>query len=318
MIDYRARVVIPEPTSWRPGITVLWDGLRSFSEHTSLAFALALCPERPNALTLGTEGLIDFQLLREHIRQAADDAGVALLVEEGLFRTERPLGSEQLVTIRDEVRHSMFDEMACLMGKYSHDSLSRLVPVAETFLLLDRINWVDGMRLWPLSLKGHLWAFEKTGGNAVKQVRQIGETLVPSLSLVEQEQRIFDHSQPLSHKLGKRLQHLQCAYDSIRRYVSMLSTGERQDLSEEAGNLLENILSATHSAEEARRIAIHPNHMSYRIFMSMIYDLAPLIALPTSRKLIAFHAVIELLQQAHPGLMAKANESGNQLSRATP
>ncbi|WP_284125207.1 hypothetical protein [Parerythrobacter aestuarii] len=313
MIEYGLRVGFPDPTDWGSGVSLLWEALTCCSTETGFTFALSLCPERKNSVLVGVRGAFEWLELEERIEKAAQSSGLAVQLERGTFHSQIPLGLPKLASVRDDFREAMFGNLSCLMKGHPQDAPSRLIAVGETFLLLDRIDWADGLRLWPLSLIGQVWAFERTGGSAVQPAFQAAERLIPVLAASEKTHGLFQHDTTLPEHLAARLSCLQTAYKGVCTLVAEIAPAERDRLSESAGTLLADILSATHTADEARRTAAHPNHMAYRIFMSLIYDLAPLIALPTTRRIMIFRATIELLRRHYPSVMTNVFESGNQL-----
>ncbi len=313
MIDYCMRVTVQGKVNWRDGCAAVWTELSKHSEQHKTAFALSLCPDRPHALLVGSLTSIDWANLKRGFDEVPSETAAALLVEIGSFNPQVPLGIAQLADIRDEFRCAMFEDLSCLMRSYAPDDLGRLLPIAETFLLLDRVEWADGKRLWPLSLNGQLWAFSQSGGDARRMTAEAGDKLVPALRDSEQQNGILRHDESLPGNLANRVATLQLAYDRIRSVANGMSEVDRVNLSESAAQLLTTILSGTHTADEARETASHPSHMAFRVFMSLIYDLGPLIALSPTRRFITFHAIMELLRGDYPSRIAEATEGGNQL-----
>lgn len=318
MFEYRLSLTSRSPQDWERVSPTVWRALRDFRSGTDTDLAIAVPPDHSPGLLFGWQtgsdtdrSAVSERLLSEFEHALPDDGSADL--KTGVFAAPATKGPSRFSTIRDEFRASICYDLVALNVGHSGDPAERLVEYGTWFLLLDRMRWADDGRLWPISLFGQVTLFTRAQQDRLEQFTRAADRIHPGLQQALMRDRIFRHDAELPPERASLLSKFQNAYDAVWASAVSLTAQQRAEYGKDTEDMLLSLLQDEVTPEQAQQIAGHAKHLTFRTFMSLLYDLCPILDIPTSRRLVTFLAIHRLLNEEHPERIEAAEDAARKL-----
>ncbi len=318
MFEYRLSLTSRSLQDWEHVAPKVWQVLHDFRIGEDSDLAIAVPPDHSPGLLFGwqTDDCdCSERLLEEFGRALQDDE--TTVVKLGEFAAPQTKGPSRFSAIRDEFRAAICDDLVALNISHPEDPAERLVEFGTWFLLLDRLRWADDRRLWPISLFGQVTLFTRAQQDRLQQFNRAADRIHPGLQAALARDRIFLRDADLPPERASLLSKFQSAYDAVWDSAASLTAQQRAEYGRDTEDMLLNLLAGEVSADEAQQIAGHSQHLTFRTFMSLLYDLCPILGIPTSRRLVTFLAIHRLLNEEYPERVEAAEDAARRLLEPT-
>jgi hypothetical protein len=228
------------------------------------------------------------------------------IVERGDFTPSRPRNHEALGHLRDIFRSRTLNYQFDLRRVWMKDQGDGIVEFAYRLMALDRIEWVDGINLWAMSILAHAHNY----GHIFNP-----ESNVPILD--ELEKRLltrldvagFCDQGDWGTETRAWVRELQSQYDS---HVDFWRT--REDLVLSWGQKdAEDEPPIPVSQERWREIARSPRRVIYRHMVNDLYDLQLTSGLTVAAKLLACCTIDRVLDRHMPETTRRIRDSASKM-----
>lgn len=215
------------------------------------------------------------------------------VVERGNFTPPRPRNNEDVGHIRDIFRSKTLERQYRLRRLWAQDHGDAVAELALHMMALDRIEWVDDINLWAMSILAHAdnkrHIFENEANAAVLDALE--RRLLSRLDAAE-----FRDNGTFGDDARGFVHALQAQYDAHVAFWHanedlVLSWG-RKDAEDEP--------PVPVSQERWRQIASAPRRVIYRHMVNDVYDLQLTSGLTVAAKLLACHTIDRVLRRHMP------------------
>lgn len=215
------------------------------------------------------------------------------VVERGDFTPPRARNNEDLGHIRDIFRSKTLERQYRLRRLWTQDHGDAVAELALHIMALDRIEWVDDINLWAMSVLAHAdnkrHIFESEANAAILDALE--QRLLSRLDSAE-----FRDNGTFGDDARDWVQALQAQYDAhlAFRHANedlVLSWGRKDGEDEPPVPV---------SQERWREIASAPRRVIYRHMINDVYDLQLTSGMTVAAKLLACHTIDRVLRRHMP------------------
>jgi hypothetical protein len=233
-------------------------------------------------------------------------------IERGLFEIPPPVATPALAPIRDSFKAASLETIFDLVETRLADPPRGLLDYALLILCLERLEWRDGLSLWPLSLRGQALIGASVFPRADLSFPAMADRLEARfLALVEAE-HLLDPDAELPPRRREWVATLQSSYDRLLDFV------DRADPAFFA-NIHARMLEAPAAHNEtlglsqrrAADIMASPTHFAYRMLVNFLYEMLPSVGFAASRRLFVCFFITRTIERHFPEVHARTQLAGS-------
>ena len=215
------------------------------------------------------------------------------VVERGDFTPPRARNNEDLGHMRDIFRSKSLELQYRLRRLWTQDHGDAVAELALHMMALDRIEWVDSINLWAMSILAHAdnkrHIFENEANAAVLDALE--RRLLSRLDAAE-----FRDDGTVGNDVRSFVHVLQAQYDTHVAFwhanEDLVSSWGRKDAEDEP--------PVPVSQERWREIASAPRRVVYRHMVNDVYDLQLTSGMTVAAKLLACYTIDRVLRRHMP------------------
>lgn len=247
----------------------------------------------------------DYERTQGALGQLTPDASPLMpngVVTRGRFTPPRARDNEELGHIRDVFRARTLDRQYRLRRLWEQDNGDGVAELALHLMILERIDWADGINLWAMSILAHADNYRHLFESAANEAMLDG---IEQRLLARLDAAGFGGGDALDDDMAQWQRSLQSQYDTHvafwRANPELVAEWGRRDAEETP--------PVPVSQDRWREIASAPRRVTYRHMVNDLYDLQLTSGMTVAAKLLACHAIDRVIRRHLPETGQRIRES---------
>jgi hypothetical protein len=220
-----------------------------------------------------------------------------------------PSGSPQLAHIRNQLYAALLPATVLLLRKFRGRSNAMFAHVGLSFMLIHNMQWGDTGPLWPLSLYGQVRYARQHSPALTDILARQRETFLPAFTTLLIDAGFLDHHYVPDCRVAQVISAFQSCYDAVKeevgRWPVALITERAGDVSAMLAELMPEL-----NLNDLNQLDASAAHLSFRIFMTMLYDALPIFDIGTSRRILLFDTILRAAEKIDPDIFDRTAEAG--------